>query len=54
MATVKPQKGMRSKVAELLSLGLSRAEITERLRISVGSYSNHLQAIRRDLGWQAQ
>jgi len=54
MTVVKPQFGMRSKVAELLSLGLSRSEITERLRISVGSYSNHLQSIRKDLGWQAQ
>lgn len=54
MGVVKPESGLKERVAELLSLGLQRSQICERLRISVGSYSGQFDRIKRDLGWQAR
>ena len=54
MAVVKPEYGLKDKVAELLAIGLSRSDICERLRISAGSYSGQFERIKRDLGWQSK
>jgi len=53
MSKPNPEYGMRDKVADLMADGLTPGQIRERLRMSKGQFSGHLQRIRQDLGWQA-
>jgi DNA-binding CsgD family transcriptional regulator len=41
------------QVAELLSIGLERAEISERLGFGIRNFDKYLQGIRQRLGSQA-
>lgn len=41
----------RDEFAELLSQDLSRAEIMERMNLTINGYKSHYAAVKADLGW---